>query len=146
MLPTGLASSSGVLRRALRKWGAAVVVAVGFVAGATVTTAAQARDTDNPGAGAVVALATLPPRAQTTYRLVFSGGPFPYPKDGVVFGNRERQLPRKARGFYREYTVKTPGSRNRGARRVVCGGEPPSQPEVCFYTDDHYASFRRIVP
>ena len=146
MFWTGFAPSTGVLRRVLRKWGVAAVVAVGFVAGAAVTTAAQARTTDNPGQGAAVALATLPLQAQATYRLVLSGGPFPYPKDGVVFGNRERQLPRKARGFYREYTVKTPGSRDRGARRVVCGGEPPSRPEVCYYTDDHYASFSRIVP
>jgi ribonuclease T1 len=93
----------------------------------------------------VVALSVLPAQAQETHRLILNGGPFPYSKDGVVFGNRERQLPRKARGFYREYTVNTPGSRNRGARRIVCGGEPPSQPEVCYYTADHYATFSRIA-
>lgn len=92
-----------------------------------------------------VALAALPREAQTTHQLVLAGGPFPYDKDGSVFGNRERLLPIKARGFYREYTVKTPGARNRGARRLVCGGQPPTQPEACFYTDDHYASFKRIV-
>lgn len=92
-----------------------------------------------------VALAALPREAQTTHRLILSGGPFPYKKDGVVFGNRERLLPIKARGYYREYTVKTPGSRDRGARRMVCGGKPPTQPEACFYTDDHYASFKRVV-
>ncbi len=92
-----------------------------------------------------VALTALPREAQTTHRLVLSGGPFPYQKDGSVFGNRERLLPIKARGFYREYTVRTPGARNRGARRLVCGGKPPTQPEACFYTDDHYASFKRIV-
>ncbi len=93
---------------------------------------------------AEIALSELPAQAQETHRLVLAGGPFPYSKDGTVFGNRERLLPRKARGFYREYTVKTPGARNRGARRLVCGGTPPTSPEVCYYTGDHYASFQRI--
>lgn len=97
-------------------------------------------------AAATVALAELPPEAQHTYRLIHAGGPFPYQKDGVVFGNRERLLPSQVRGYYREYTVKTPQSRDRGARRIVCGGREPSAPEVCFYTQDHYASFRRIAP
>ena len=92
-----------------------------------------------------VALQSLPAEAQQTRRLIHSGGPFPYQKDGTVFGNRERLLPRRTRGFYREYTVPTPGARNRGARRIVCGGEVPTQPEACFYTADHYASFQRIV-
>lgn len=91
-----------------------------------------------------VALAALPREAQTTHSLILAGGPFPYDKDGSVFGNRERQLPSKARGYYREYTVKTPGARNRGAKRLVCGGKPPSTPDVCYYTDDHYASFKRV--
>ena len=95
---------------------------------------------------AVVALSDLPVQAQRTHALVFAGGPFPYAKDGTVFGNRERLLPRKARGFYREYTVKSPGVRHRGARRLVCGGEPPTRPETCYYTEDHYSSFRRIQP
>jgi ribonuclease T1 len=93
----------------------------------------------------VVPLAELPPEAVKTHRLILSGGPFPYSKDGSVFGNRERQLPAQARGFYREYTVKTPGASNRGARRIVCGGKTPTAPEACYYTADHYASFRRIV-
>ena len=92
-----------------------------------------------------VALAALPAEAQTTHRLILAGGPFPYEKDGTTFFNRERLLPARPRGFYREYTVRTPGARNRGARRLVCGGEPPTKPEVCFYTADHYASFRRVV-
>jgi ribonuclease T1 len=111
------------------------------------TGGAQARDmvvpTTTP-ALAEVALSELPIQAQETHRRVVAGGPFPYAKDGVVFGNRERLLPRKARGFYREYTVKTPGARTRGARRIVCGGTPPTTPEACYYTDDHYASFKRI--
>lgn len=107
---------------------------------------AQARTPDAPGQAAVVALAALPPEARTTHRLILSGGPFPYEKDGTVFRNRERLLPLKAQGYYREYTVRTPGKSNRGARRIVCGGVPPTQPDACFYTDDHYASFRLIQP
>lgn len=107
---------------------------------------------DNPAGSTVerlgdtVALTALPPEARQTYASVLSGGPFAYEKDGIVFGNRERQLPRHPRGYYREYTVKTPGARDRGARRVVCGGKVPMKPEACFYTDDHYASFSKIVP
>ena len=92
-----------------------------------------------------VSLAQLPEQARQTEQLIRSGGPFPYSKDGTVFGNRERLLPREKRGYYREYTVKTPGSRDRGARRIVCGGEKPAAPDACYYTADHYASFRRIA-
>jgi ribonuclease T1 len=93
----------------------------------------------------VVALAALPPEARHTWRLIMSGGPFPYEKDGTTFFNRERLLPQRPRGYYREYTVKTPGARNRGARRIVCGGREPTRPDSCYYTADHYASFRRIT-
>ena len=92
-----------------------------------------------------VALIELPAEGQRTYKAIFDGGPFRYEKDGSVFGNRERILPREPRGHYREYTVETPGARNRGARRIVCGGERVA-PAACWYTADHYASFRRIVP
>jgi len=92
-----------------------------------------------------VAVAELPREAQLTEQLIRAGGPFPYAKDGLTFGNRERQLPRRERGYYREYTVPTPGADRRGARRIVCGGAPVRLPEVCYYTDDHYATFRRIV-
>lgn len=92
-----------------------------------------------------VAVAELPPAGQGMVALIYQGGPFRYDKDGVVFGNRERQLPSKDRGYYREYTVKTPGERTRGARRIVCGGLKPTAPDACYYTDDHYASFRKIV-
>ena len=92
-----------------------------------------------------VALAQLPAQGQDMMKKIYAGGPFKYDKDGVVFGNRERILPAKNRGFYREYTVKTPGERTRGARRIVCGGSPPTAPEACYYTDDHYASFRKIA-
>lgn len=93
-----------------------------------------------------IALADLPRQGRLTYALILEGGPFPYEKDGTVFGNRERLLPTARRGYYREYTVATPGARNRGARRIVCGGRQPTQPDACWYTQDHYASFRQIVP
>ncbi len=93
----------------------------------------------------VVALQKLPAEARTTDRLIRQGGPFPHAKDGTVFGNRERRLPAAARGYYREYTVNTPSARSRGARRIVCGGQQAVTPDACYYTDDHYTSFRRIV-
>lgn len=93
-----------------------------------------------------VALSGLPAQAQEVHRRILSGGPFRYDKDGSVFGNRERILPREPRGFYREYTVPTPGERDRGARRIVCGGKDTRQPETCFYTKDHYQSFHPIDP
>jgi len=92
-----------------------------------------------------VALAALPQEARHTEQLIRSGGPFPHAKDGAVFGNRERMLPRQPRGFYREYTVKTPGSRDRGARRIVCGGQDARAPQACYYSADHYSTFKRIV-
>lgn len=92
-----------------------------------------------------ILLEDLPAEGRQTYRLIRQGGPFPYEKDGSVFGNREQLLPRQARGYYREYTVRTPGSKDRGARRIVCGGEPPTRPQACYYTADHYASFRVIA-
>jgi ribonuclease T1 len=93
---------------------------------------------------AAIKVAELPRQGRETYELIRQGGPFPYDKDGAVFGNRERMLPAERRGFYREYTVTTPGSRDRGARRIVCGG-PARAPHACYYTADHYASFRKIV-
>lgn len=96
-----------------------------------------------PEAPPEVALADLPKEAQEVYALVRAGGPFRFDRDGVVFGNREKLLPAKPRGYYHEYTVRTPGAKNRGARRMVCGG-PKTDPDACYYTDDHYQSFRRI--
>ena len=108
----------------------------------------QARShADRPREGSaavVVHVADLPREGRATYELIRQGGPFPNGKDGAVFGNRERMLPRARRGFYREYTVPTPGSSDRGARRIVCGG-PLKAPSACYYTADHYASFRLIV-
>lgn len=83
--------------------------------------------------------AFLPAEAHATLRLIAQGGPFPHRQDGSVFGNRERRLPSKPRGYYHEYTVETPGLGHRGARRIITGGQPP---HVYYYTDDHYDSFR----
>ena len=99
-------------------------------------------------AGAVLAVALsgeipldeLPPEARHTVALVKAGGPFPHQRDGSVFHNREGLLPKRSRGHYREYTVKTPGAKDRGARRIVAG-----QSGELYYTDDHYRSFRRII-
>ena len=88
---------------------------------------------------AEIAVAQLPPEVRQTLDLIKRGGPFPYGKDGSVFGNREGLLPRQQRGYYREYTVPTPGSRDRGARRIVAG-----RGGDYWYTADHYRSFRRI--
>jgi ribonuclease T1 len=103
-------------------------------------TEARAPATDT----AAVRVADLPAQGRETYERIRQGGPFPFDKDGTVFGNRERLLPLDKRGYYREYTVRTPGSRDRGARRIVCGG-PVRAPHACYYTADHYASFRKIV-
>lgn len=87
--------------------------------------------------------ADLPAQARETLRLIRQGGPYPYRQDGGVFQNREGHLPQREYGFYREYTVATPGSHDRGARRIVSGGHPPRE---FWYTDDHYRSFRRLPP
>jgi ribonuclease T1 len=106
---------------------------------------ARSHDPASASLGEPVRLAALPAEAQRTARLIHVGGPFPFDQDGVVFGNRERRLARQPRGFYHEYTVPTPGSHDRGARRIVCGGRVLTEPEACFYTEDHYGSFHLIV-
>ena len=125
-------TSFGVLRRA------ATALFIALASGLPTT---QALGEQLP----TISQEALPASGIETYRNIQRGGPFPFEKDGVTFGNRERILPPQKRGFYREYTVKTPGARNRGAQRIVCGG-PATAPEVCYYTADHYASFRTIVP
>ena len=117
--------------------GALAAIAVVFA-----TNFAGARDA-NKGLGqefTTVSVAQLPAEGQATLQLIKKGGPFPYRKDGSTFGNRERILPRQQHGYYKEYTVKTPGANNRGARRIIAGnvGE-------YYYTSDHYNSFQRIV-
>ena len=119
------------LRRLL--W-CAVLLAVAAASGEAREASGAAADT------AVIRVANLPPEARHTLQLIERGGPFPYAKDGAVFGNREARLPRKPHGYYREYTVPTPGSADRGARRIIAG-----QGVERYYTDNHYRSFRRII-
>ncbi|MGN1055867.1 MAG: ribonuclease domain-containing protein [Comamonas sp.] len=120
--------------------------AIGLVLACTAADSVQARGPLQQETLASIDLADLPSQARTTYRLILKGGPFPYDKDGSIFGNRERLLPPQKRGYYREYTVKTPWARDRGARRIVCGGQLPTAPQACYYTSDHYNSFRKITP
>lgn len=93
---------------------------------------------------ATIAVEELPGDARKTLKLIVSGGPFPYARDGIAFGNYEKLLPQRARGYYHEYTVPTPGVKSRGARRIICGGAKASIAE-CYYSNDHYQSFRRIL-
>ena len=118
----------------------------GFLLGALCfSTAVPARTSAPVDSASAMAVSEMPRQGAETYERIHQGGPFAYDKDGVVFGNRERLLPQQKRGYYREYTVKTPGSRDRGARRIVCGGQPKA-PDACYYSADHYSSFRKIVP
>ena len=129
--------------RSILRWRVFLAIAV-FFAAPFAFPPAQARSAAGPAAltqGAPeIAVAELPREARETLQLIKRGGPFSYARDGVVFGNYEKRLPRRERGYYREYTVKTPAAKNRGARRIIAGagGE-------LYYTDDHYQSFRRIM-
>lgn len=109
---------------------------------------ASGRESRQTDATATVRLATLPAEARETLAAIKRGGPFPYRKDGSIFGNHERRLPARPHGYYREYTVATPGARDRGARRIVAGqgvtGDVRTSGEY-YYTDNHYRSFRKIV-
>lgn len=124
---------------------AKTVLAVSLCAGLGLATDAVSARASSTTGRAAITVAQLPGQGQQTYRLIHQGGPFPFEKDGVVFGNRERLLPVMRRGYYREYTVGTAGVRHRGARRIVCGGQVPARPDACYYTSDHYSSFRKIV-
>jgi ribonuclease T1 len=99
---------------------------------------ASARAPKSTAAIPVVSIRSLPIEAQETIQLINQGGPFPYRKDGTVFGNREQRLPLARRGIYREYTVTTPGQRTRGARRII------ASPRLKYYTPDHYRSFQQV--
>lgn len=124
-------------------WVVAACLAVSFG-----TILVQARTPAEPLPGSVVtsvALSGLPRQGQEVFEQIRQGGPFRFEKDGTVFANRERLLPRQKRGYYREYTVPTPGLSHRGARRIVCGGPQPRSPDACYYTEDHYSSFRLIA-
>jgi ribonuclease T1 len=131
-------------RLAAVKFALTSYILAAIVGAGSLAQARTAMDAPIPGTIATIKVAELPRQGKETWERIRIGGPFPYEKDGTVFGNRERLLPSQKRGYYREYTVKTPGSRDRGARRIVCGG-PMKAPHACYYTADHYASFRRIV-
>ncbi len=140
---THISGAKTSLKRSVRLSLLLSVAVVTLVAGVTGT--AQARGFLSDDALATVSVTELPKQGQQVYALIGQGGPFAYDKDGVVFGNREQLLPKHKRGYYREYTVKTSGVRNRGAKRIVCGGLQVQTPDVCYYTEDHYSSFRKIV-
>ena len=134
----------------MRSWKPLLVLAIVVVAlwwsrqahtPAPVPPASAPAVTANDGNGATLP-AFLPPEAQDTLVLIARGGPVPHRQDGVVFGNYEGLLPKQPRGYYHEYTVDTPGAHNRGTRRIITGGIPP---EVYYYTDDHYRSFRQFA-
>lgn len=145
----GTAAASGVAARVggaasrLSRWVAQALLAT-MVAGLGVPAPADAF-LATPVGMPTMERADLPPQGKAVLSQIESGASFRHEKDGSVFGNRERLLPRQTRGYYREYTVRTPGVKNRGARRIVCGGEVPRAPDACYYTEDHYASFKRIV-
>jgi ribonuclease T1 len=123
----------------LRRSFAVFVLAASTLIGAAAAEALPAPATTLPP----IAAADLPKDARLTLERIRDNGPFPYQRDGVTFGNREGMLPTKPRGYYHEYTVRTPGSRDRGARRIVCGGKKGTV-EDCYYSDDHYQSFKSI--
>jgi ribonuclease T1 len=130
----------------LRRAVAVVLVATAaLAAGGVQARTSQPDQPDDVGASVgSISVNELPREAVNTLNLIAAGGPFPYEKDGVVFGNFERILPPHRRGYYHEYTVPTPYAHNRGAQRIVCGG-PRKRTDNCYYSDDHYASFRRII-
>ena len=118
-----------------RGWLAWLAITLAFVSPAC----AQRAEVPATAAIAEVHVRDLPREAQEAIVLIRKGGPYPYAKDGAVFGNREGILPRAKRGYYREYTVKTPGVRTRGARRIIAGASGE-----LYYSDDHYNHFRRV--
>ncbi len=114
-----------------------------LIAALLLSGAAVARN-DAPPALREIALAALPAEAMQTIELIKRGGPYPHQRDGVVFGNYERLLPARQRGYYREFTVTTPGAANRGARRIIAGGDNHRIGREFYYTADHYRSFQRV--
>ena len=134
----------GASRRSLGR-GPGIGRIAGFVCSFALAVAIGGVQAGQNGLGDPIAWSKLPLEAQRTEQLILAGGPFPYSKDGGVFSNRERHLERRPRGYYHEYTVPSPGAPDRGARRIVCGGTRPTEPDACFYTEDHYNTFHRIV-
>lgn len=112
--------------------------------GSGAATQRQTTTTRQKTTGRTIPISDLPREGQQVMRQIAQGGPFRYAKDGTTFGNRERRLPRQPGGYYREYTVPTPGETDRGARRIVCGGQPDTRTDDCHYTPDHYRTFRSI--
>ena len=92
------------------------------------------------GAIPEVEASALPPEVKTTIYLISIGGPYPHSKDGIVFKNLEKLLPLQPRGYYKEYTVATPGATDRGSRRLITG-----QNGEIYYTADHYNTFQSII-
>lgn len=134
----------------MRPFGRLGALLAGFLAAVALLTGCSVGTVTEPAAGpgardpesglAFVELDQLPPEAARTLELIKAGGPFPYGKDGATFGNREGLLPDQSRGYYREYTVPTPGEGDRGARRIVTG----DRDRIFYYTGDHYQTFSRI--
>jgi ribonuclease T1 len=143
--------ADGVIRSGLRRsgfsglslwqWGLLWL----FCVSALLATAPAIAYDNTTGTLSTVQRSDLPVQGRDVLSRIEQGGPFAFDKDGVVFGNRERLLPRQKRGYYREYTVPTPGIGHRGAKRIVCGGPQPKRPDACYYSADHYASFRLIT-
>lgn len=129
--------NNGAAKRWFKKLLSALCIT--FFALASTQAYAHGHHSHDSGAIQVIAVTELPPEVRDTLRLIKQGGPFSFPRDGVVFANFEHRLPKQLRGYYHEYTVKTPGARNRGARRIVCGLLPE-----CYYSGDHYRTFLRI--
>lgn len=126
-----------------------VLVCLPGLSGIDASARSDAGSQSNQSVNSEISVAALPPEARRTLQLIKQGGPFPYERDNVAFGNYEKRLPQRERGYYREYTVKTPGIKGRGARRIVAGcalaaGWPCGTDGELYYTDDHYQSFRRI--
>ena len=138
-------ASHGLSRPGLARASAAALLALAAFTGSVTATLALST---TPAMAADIALADLPKEGKTTHALILKGGPYPYPKDGVTFGNFENNLPKQKRGYYKEFTVPTPGAKNRGARRIVCGAEArewnKNNPAACWYTGDHYQTFQKI--
>ena len=131
----------------LRKKGAGWRLAVAVVLAALSTgfspSGVEAKGPVPAAEVSTMSVASLPEQGRHMVRLIYQGGPFRYDKDGSVFGNRERILPAKNRGYYREYTVRTPSERSRGARRIVCGGFVPTAPDACYYTAESLNKIQR---
>ena len=126
-------------RNATQESGASATQAASAASAVTAASSVPER-----GALSAVAKAQLPAEAVETLRLIKAGGPYPFGEDGVLFRNSSTLLPQHPRGYYHAYTVRTPGSTDRGQRRIVCGG-PRKQTSDCYYTDDYYVTFKRIA-